>query len=142
MLEHRLEDLQRHPSPPHTEPAINTATARTADMSAEPGDDSEGAGALPPRRGRRAPVSGISEPVATAAIDAFCAHVGESMADAEHAHSARLRADCDALMTRRAAHALEQRVFQEGPHSQLRLLWCVELAGVCSTHEVINSGEL
>ena len=156
MLEHRFEDLAKGDASGHAGAGGATATQQPDIEQQPPGRRDPHAGdhddlqhpephpdseRLQPRRGRRAPIAGISEADAEHALNHFCAHVGESLSGHHTAHSARLKEDCTALLSHEAAVALEEHAFEEGGRG-LRLRWCVEIAGVCSAHEVIDSGEL
>ena len=126
MLEHYVQDLEA------------TKLRASHNLGTDGGVDGD---ELPLRRGRSMHRTVLSEGEILDALHAFCGHVGESMGAAAHAHGPRLQGDCQQLLSQEAAEALESHIFGEGGRG-LALAWCVDIVGVCSSHAVVDSGEL
>jgi hypothetical protein len=82
----------------------------------------------------------LSEAEIMRALEGFCAHVEES-AGGGHGHAEKLAADCREILSDEVIDVLEVHIFSEGS-ARLRLALCVEATGLCSSHNVIDSGEL
>lgn len=125
VLEHHIQDLE----------ADKLRTSHNL------GDGDGGDQGLPLRRGRALHQTVLSENEILEGLHAFCAHVGTTMATHEHAHGERLREDCQQLLSQENAEALESHIFGEGSRG-LALAWCVDIVRVCSSHAVVDAGEL
>ena len=130
MLEHHMQDL-----------IIDKVKQAKAEAAAGSEVQTDAADQLPSRKGRRMPVSGLSETQILDALGSFCDHVASEMQQHPHVDGEKLQSDCSVLMTRESAHALEEHIFAKGSQSLL-MLWCVQLAQLCSEHQIIDSGEL
>jgi hypothetical protein len=125
ILEHQVDDL----------------TAEKLKASHNMGASNNAGVKLPPLKGRRLPRMGLSEAEIMHALQGFCDHVAEQVPGGGHGHSEKLALDCRDLLSNEVVETLEEHIFSEGSR-RLRLALCVEATGLCSSHNVIDSGEL
>ena len=90
------------------------------------------------RTGRQFATSGLSEVEIMQILGSFCSSVEQDHAGPRGKH---LQQACTEILTPAAVNSIEDSVFQYGTKTVMSQM-CIEVAGVCEHHTLIDRGEL
>lgn len=90
------------------------------------------------RTARQIATSGLSEIEIMRILGTFCSSVDKLHAGPRNMH---LQEACKELLTPSAINSIEDSVFQYGTKTVMSQM-CIEIAGVCEHHTMIDRGEL
>lgn len=90
------------------------------------------------RTARQFATSGLSEIEIMRTLGTFCPSVEKLHSGPRNVH---LQQACEELLTPSAMNSIEDSVFQYGTKTVMSQM-CIEIAGVCEHHTMIDRGEL